>query len=81
MERTREAEGSAHHYACTQTEAFVLRLVADGLSDEAIASKLGQTVISIHSTIRRFRERTGLAGRGLVVWAVQHRECCIAPPP
>jgi DNA-binding NarL/FixJ family response regulator len=68
------------HHEVTDAERFVLERVARGDLDEAIATKLDQSLAAVRSTLRRFRERTGLAGRMLVAWAVHHDACCISPP-
>ncbi|MCZ2109007.1 MAG: helix-turn-helix transcriptional regulator [Dehalococcoidia bacterium] len=81
MERRLECDGSESVEVChdlTGAERPVLALVATGQSDERIADTLGQTLPSIRGTLRRFRERTGLAGRMLVAWAVRHKQCCIS---
>jgi hypothetical protein len=52
--------------------------VAQGLSDEAVAAQESLSLVAVSSCIRRFRERTGLAGRALTVWAVRHEGCCVA---
>lgn len=83
MERSLERDGSESIEAChelTDAELPVLALVATGQSDEGIAEALGQSLASVRSTVRRFRERTGLAGRLLVAWAGRHERCCISRP-
>jgi DNA-binding CsgD family transcriptional regulator len=66
------------HYDVTPAERRVLRLVAAGESDADIEVGLDMTAAAVHSVIRRFRERTGLAGRALAAGCRQHRECCIS---
>jgi DNA-binding CsgD family transcriptional regulator len=66
------------HYDLTPSEGRVLRLVAAGESDADIEADPDMTAAAVHSLIRRFRERTGLAGRALAAWCRQHRECCIS---
>jgi len=80
MERPLECEAIEACHELTDAERPVLELVATGQSDEGIAEALGQSLASIRSTLRRFRERTGLAGRVLVAWAVRHEGCCISSP-
>ena len=65
-------------YELTDAELPALALLAAGQSDEEIAESLGQSLGSIRSTLRRFRDRTGLAGRALTAWAVRHKRCCIS---
>ena len=62
----------------TPGERPVLALVAQGKSDLEIEAELGLTDAAVRSLVRRFRERTGLSGRALVVWCHQHRACCIS---
>jgi DNA-binding CsgD family transcriptional regulator len=66
------------HYDLTPAEGRVLRLVAEGESDAEIEAELDMTAAAGHSLTRRFRERTGLAGRALAAWCRQHRACCIS---
>jgi len=66
------------HHVLTGSEKPVLVLVARGASDAEIEAELVLTEVALHSCLRRFRERTGLAGRLLVAWSVRHAECCIA---
>ena len=66
------------HINVTAAERAVLRLVADGLTDEEIAARLRRKVRAIRATLHRFHERTGLVGRRAVAWAVNHRDCCLA---
>lgn len=66
------------HYDLTPSESAVVKLVAGGKSDAGIAAELGMTEAAVQSCLRRFRERTGLAGRLLTAWAVKHEPCCIA---
>ncbi len=77
MERSGEEPGSAH-WELTDSERRVLDAVADGATDDQIAASTGSSLRAVQSTIRRFRDRTGLAGRRLVVWAAEHRMCCIS---
>lgn len=69
------------HITVTAAERAVLRLVADGLTDEEIASRLGQAVRAVRATLHRFHERTDLGGRRTVAWAVKHRGCCLSEGP
>lgn len=62
----------------TVAEACVLARVARGCTDDRIAEDLKKSLASIRSTLRRFRDRTGLAGRALAVWAAVHDRCCIS---
>jgi DNA-binding NarL/FixJ family response regulator len=66
------------HCDLTSTERAILGLVARGMSDAEIEAVLGMTEAAVHSCLRRFRDRTGLAGRLLTAWAVKHEACCIA---
>ena len=77
MER-RGKDGDSHHWDLTQVERRVLEAVADGSTDNEIATVTDSSVRAVQSTIRRFRDRTGLAGRRLVIWAADHRGCCIS---
>lgn len=65
------------HYDLTLSERPVLELVARGSSNAEIEALLGLTEVAVRSSLRRFRERTGLAGRALTAWAVKHEPCCI----
>ena len=67
-----------HHRDLSPTERKVLRRVAHGETDEEIAQREGMTLVAVHSCLRRFRERTGLAGRRLTTWAATHEPCCIS---
>lgn len=82
MERQREPDGLEISietcYELTGAELPVLALVAAGQGDEEIAESLGQSLGSIRSTLRRFRDRTGLSGRTLTASAVRHTRCCIS---
>lgn len=60
----------SEHYPCTRTERAVLRQIACGETDAEIAVTLNTARAAVHSCVRRFRDRTGLAGRALTVWAV-----------
>ncbi len=71
-------EPLAEHYPLTPAEAAVVALVALGKSDAEIAADLETTEAAVHSCLRRFRERTGLAGRQLTAWTVRHERSCIA---
>lgn len=66
------------HMKVTAAERAVLRLVANGLTDEEIAEQLTMKVRAVRATLHRFHERTGLVGRRAVAWAVNHRDCCLA---
>jgi len=65
-----------HHVAST-AERAVIRLVADGLSDEEIAALLAFSVRTIETRIYRFSRRSGLRGRRLPLWSRQHLTCCL----
>lgn len=65
------------HVETTDVERTVLVLIAQGLSDGDIAHRLGIEPAAARSRVARFRERTGLAGRGLAVWCARHRDCCL----
>jgi DNA-binding NarL/FixJ family response regulator len=67
-----------HHDDLSRTERRVLLLVGRGRSDEDIAETEVMSVTAVHSCVRRFRDRTGLAGRLLTAWAGRHQECCIS---
>lgn len=64
------------HHDLSLTERKVLRRLARGESDGHIADHEGMTLPAVHSCLRRFRERTGLAGRLLTAWAGKHETCC-----
>lgn len=66
------------HHNLTPSECRVLALVARGKTDAEIEAELCLTEAAVQSCLRRFRERTGLAGRTLTAWAVKHEPCCIA---
>ncbi len=66
------------HHDLTSTERAVLAFVARGSTDAAIETGLEMTEAAVQSCLRRFRERTGLSGRALAVWAAKHEQCCIA---
>ena len=66
------------HYDLTPSERAILALVTRGARDAEIAAELEMTEAAVHSCLRRFRERTGLAGRLVTAWAVKHEPCCIA---
>jgi DNA-binding NarL/FixJ family response regulator len=69
------------HVRLTDAEREVLLLVADGRTDEQIASDLVLTRDAVHSRIERFVERTGLHGaRRLAAWCARHQDCCIRQP-
>lgn len=72
---------SGSHIRVTPRERAVLRLVADGLTDEEIAERLGRKVRAVRATLHRFHERTDLGGRRTVAWAVTHRDCCLGEGP
>ena len=74
-------DGVAEHLALTPNERRLLGEVARGASDREISEVIGQTEVSVRSGLRRFRDRTGLAGRRLVVWAVIHWPCCVNQSP
>ena len=65
------------HWGLSEPELDVLTYLADGFSNDKIADALGLSANPVESRLRRFRERTGLSGRALTVWAVENRECCI----
>ena len=67
-----------HHPDLTPTERKVLARVAQGETDEEIAKHEEITSVAVKSCLRRFRARTGLAGRSPTAWAVKHVACCIA---
>lgn len=67
----------AEHLILTRNERRLLREIARGATDREISVATGQTEVSVRSGLRRFRDRTGLAGRRLVVWAVEHSPCCV----
>ncbi len=67
-----------HHKDLSATERKVLSRVARGESDEEIGEREGMTIVAVHSCLRRFRERTRLAGRRLSCWAARHETCCIS---
>ena len=64
----------------TGAERRVLGLVAQGRSDEEIAVGEDMTLAGVRSCLRRFRDRSGLAGRLLTAWDVNHEVCCIQLP-
>ncbi len=61
----------------TPTECKVLARMALGESDQQIADHKAMTISAVQTCVRRFRERTGLSGRTLAVWAAKHEECCL----
>ena len=65
------------HFEATASECEVLRLVAVGFTNDEIATAIDVPVVAIASRLRRFHERTGLAGRAGVAWAVRHSDCCL----
>lgn len=69
------------HIRVTEAERAVLRLVADGSTDEEIGARLGRNVRAVRATLHRFHERTDLGGRRTVAWAVTHRHCCLGEGP
>ena len=54
------------------------RLLADGLSDEAIAAELGIGLAALRARLSRLYNVIGHSGRPAVVWAALHRDCCLA---
>jgi DNA-binding CsgD family transcriptional regulator len=68
------------HISLTQSEAATLRAIADhNMTNPQLAEHFGVSEPAINSRLHRLYERTGLAGRvEAAVWAVQHRECCVA---
>lgn len=65
------------HFSLTPAERRVLALVARGLTNEEIADALVLAYDTVHVTLRRFSEKTGLSRRRAVVWAVRHEPCCV----
>lgn len=59
-----EPTSSADAPTITPTQAEVLRLVAMGLSNEAIAARRFTTTRSVEATIQRIYGRLGVTGRG-----------------
>ena len=70
-------QSQGEHWKLTPAEADVLRLVAKGAQDEAIAAELKISVPAVRSRLQRFYDRTGLHGRRVVCWAKDHLGCCI----
>jgi DNA-binding CsgD family transcriptional regulator len=66
------------HHHVTPAEAEVLRELANGLSAEEIAERLGKTPRAVRATLERFADRTGISARRTVVWSVRHLDCCLA---
>jgi DNA-binding CsgD family transcriptional regulator len=71
------AAALTRHHRITAGESQVLALVRLGMPDEVISKALGIDPRAVESRLRRFRGRSGLAGRAVVVWAVEHRGCCV----
>ena len=69
------------HIRVTEAERAVLRLVADGFTDEEIAARLGRKVRAVRATLHRFHDRTDLGGRRTVAWTVTHRDVAWAKGP
>lgn len=81
MERERSEDHSIDTcHPLTDAERPILGLVGKGLTDQVIAIRLGETLVAVQSSIRRFRDKTGLGGRALVAWASRHEQCCIDLP-
>ncbi len=53
--------------ALSPREAQLLVLVADGLSNEAIAGRLGVSVETVKTTVTRMRRKLGAANRAHAV--------------
>jgi hypothetical protein len=70
-------EGIELHFVPSATELPVLGQLAAGRGNGEIEAVLGISKDALHSTLRRFGERTGLSGRQIVVWAVRHEHCCL----
>lgn len=64
------------HFELTPAEKEVLRLLAEGLSDEEMAAELGIELSSARSRLRGIYEKTGFSGRRVVAWAKDHLACC-----
>ncbi len=59
--------------ALTARETEVLRLLAEGLGDKAIAERLGIEFSTVRTHLESIYEKLGVAGRsGAVAWAYQH---------
>ncbi|MEZ4492121.1 MAG: LuxR C-terminal-related transcriptional regulator [Dehalococcoidia bacterium] len=70
--------GPHTHIPMTPEEAEALACVASGMANAEIAEELVLSVAAVESRIHRFAEKHELRGRALVVFAVEHRECCVA---
>jgi DNA-binding CsgD family transcriptional regulator len=68
----------SQHWLLTESEQRVLHLLGQGRSDEQIAVETKSGLRAVQSVLRRFRDRTGIAGRSLVAWAIAHEQCCIS---
>jgi DNA-binding NarL/FixJ family response regulator len=59
--------------ALTNRELGVLRLVALGLTDKAIAQELSIMRSTVRFHLRQISEKLGLQGKGqLIAWALEH---------
>jgi len=74
------SESRLEHQKPTAAEREILALIAEGQSDAAAAAALRLSTVAVGQRIHRFCDRTGIRGRRLVVWAREHRTCCIAVP-
>lgn len=72
------SESCGEHFEVSPSAVEVLVLVAERRSDADIATMLGLTQGTVAQRIHRFCDRTGIRGRRLVVWANEHRICCLA---
>jgi DNA-binding CsgD family transcriptional regulator len=70
-------DSSFGHHHVSRAEAAVLALLARGMTDEEIATKLDVHLRAVRARLQRFYDRTGISGRRAVAWSVEHRPCCI----
>ena len=66
-------EGGAGSHGLTEREQDVLRLLAQGLSNAVIATRLGITAHTVKAHLRNAYERIGLQDRtSAALWAAEH---------
>jgi DNA-binding NarL/FixJ family response regulator len=58
-------------------EAEVLERLGEGQANADIAGGLVLSLAAVESRVHRFAEKHHLRGRALVVFAVEHRDCCV----